>query len=757
MIRQTKYEAIPSVVRSRLLLAVACNASLTAELLQLAIVLFRRLLSSDFEKISKGMPAESFDRMKADLLTLVRMPSDPVFKRKVCDAASELAKNLIDDNGNNMWPEFLNSLFECANSSDVVQKECALHMFAYVPGIFGNQQNKYLDVIRQMLLSCLLESPATNLSVRTAAVKATSSFILAHADEKTIIKQLQECIAPIIQLVASTILMEADHCDQALSSLVELAEKTPQLLRPHFDPLIQFCIMGISDKNVPESRRHLALEIIISMSEAAPATVRKRGSQYLNQIVSHLLLMMADIEEDEEWANADTAEDDDYESEAVIGETSLDRLSCSIGGKTVLPLVISNVSAMLKTPDYKQRVAALMALSAVGEGCRSQMLPLLPEVVDGIIPFLKDNHFRVRYAACNALGQMATDFSPDFQEKFHRKVIPELVVVLDDHLNPRVQAHAGAALVNFFEDCTPKIVIDYLAPVAQKLDEILKIKMQELGSSGNKLVLEQVVVTLASLADAAQENFVNFYDTFVPSLKLIIEQALDEKLKTLRGKAIEAVSLIGLAVGREKFCADATDVMNLLLRQQTGQEQLADDDPQLAYMISAWARICKILGPAFEPYLPFVMGPVLKAASIKIEVAILDRDDVNVMSQDSDWQCVNIGEQQTFGIKTTGLEEKATACQMLVCYARELKDSFANYVEDTLKIMIPLLKFYFHDDIRVAAAESLPFLLDASRVRGGQYMQEMWNFFAPELMKALQSEPEREVLVEMFSSLSSVS
>jgi hypothetical protein len=403
------------------LLAVACSGSLSIEVLQLAVVLFRRLLSSDFEKISKELPAESMDRMKADLLTLIRVPADPVFKRKVCDAASELAKNLVDDNGNNMWPDFLNSLFECANSSDLVLKECALHMFAYVPGIFGNQQNKYLDVIRQMLLSCLIESPTTNLSVRTAAVKATASFILAHADEKAIIRQLQECIAPIIQLVAATILLDSDHCDQALSSLVELAEKTPQLLRPNFDPLIQFCIMGISDKNVPDSRRHSALEVIVSMSEAAPATVRKRGSQYLNQIVAHLLLMMAEIEDDEEWANADEVEDDDYESEAVIGETSLDRLSCSIGGKTILPLVISNVSAMLKHPDFKQRIAALMALSAVGEGCRSQMLPLLPEVVDGIVPFLKDSHFRVRYAACNALGQMATDFSPDFQEKFHRK------------------------------------------------------------------------------------------------------------------------------------------------------------------------------------------------------------------------------------------------------------------------------------------------------------------------------------------------
>ena len=40
-------------------------------------------------------------------------------------------------------------------------------------------------------------------------------------------------------------------------------------------------------------------------------------------------------------------------------------------------------------------------------------------------------------------------------------------------------------------------------------------------------------------------------------------------------------------------------------------------------MISAWARLCKIMGKEFEQYLPLVMGPVLKAAQIKPEVAVI--------------------------------------------------------------------------------------------------------------------------------------
>lgn len=37
--------------------------------------------------------------------------------------------------------------------------------------------------------------------------------------------------------------------------------------------------------------------------------------------------------------------------------------------------------------------------------------------------------------------------------------------------------------------------------------------------------------------------------------------------------------------------------------------------------------------------------------------------------------------QQKFGIKTAGLDEKCTAMQMLVVYAKDLKDGFADFAE----------------------------------------------------------------------------
>lgn len=45
-------------------------------------------------------------------------------------------------------------------------------------------------------------------------------------------------------------------------------------------------------------------------------------------------------------------------------------------------------------------------------------------------------------------------------------------------------------------------------------------------------------------------------------------------------------------------------------------------------------------------------------------------------------------------------EQCETFCVVFqVCYAKELKEGFVEYTEQVVKLMVPLLKFYFHDDI----------------------------------------------------------
>ena len=126
-------------------------------------------------------------------------------------------------------------------------------------------------------------------------------------------------------------------------------------------------------------------------------------------------------------------------------------------------------------------------------------------------------------------------------------------------------------------------------------------------------------------------------------LKNIIQNA--SHLRLLCGRAIECVSLIGRAVGAEKFTQDISEVMDTLLTIQTE----GDDDPQLSYMISAWAWICQIDKSGFKSYLPFDMG--LKAAAMKTDPIYLGTDNLKSAKIDKNWFIFKKEDEAGFGMQ----------------------------------------------------------------------------------------------------------
>ena len=59
------------------------------------------------------------------------------------------------------------------------------------------------------------------------------------------------------------------------------------------------------------------------------------------------------------------------------------------------------------------------------------------------------------------------------------QVVKALLVAMDDYANPRVQSHAGAALVNFSEECPKHILTLYLDAIIEKLEQVLSATFQQ--------------------------------------------------------------------------------------------------------------------------------------------------------------------------------------------------------------------------------------------------------------------------------------
>ena len=71
----------------------------------------------------------------------------------------------------------------------------------------------------------------------------------------------------------------------------------------------------------------------------------------------------------------------------------------------------------------------------------------------------------------------------------------------------------------------------------------------------------------------------------MPGLKGLLQSAQGKDYRMLRGKAMECISLIGVAVGKERFGPDAKEVMEILIKTQTST--LDPDDPQVSFLLQA--------------------------------------------------------------------------------------------------------------------------------------------------------------------------
>jgi hypothetical protein len=421
----------------------------------------------------------------------------------------------------------------------------------------------------------------------------------------------------------------------------------------------------------------------------------------------------------------------------------MDRLANKLGGQVILPATFAWIPRMMSSSAWRDRHAALMAISAISEGCRELMIGELDQVLALVVPALQDPHPRVRYAGCNALGQMSTDFAGTMQEKYHAAVLNNIIPVLDS-AEPRVQAHAAAALVNFCEEAEKNILEPYLAELLRHLLQLLR--------SPKRFVQEQALSTIATIADSAEAAFGQYYETLMPLLFNVLKEEQSKEYRLLRAKAMECATLIALAVGKEKMGQDAMNLVHLLGNIQ--QSIVDADDPQSQYLLHCWGRMCRVLGQDFVPYLPGVMPPLLTVASAKADIQLLeDEDQVDQVDQDEGWELVPL-RGKLIGIKTSTLEDKNTAIELITVYAQILEASFEPYVAETMeKIAIPGLAFFFHDPVRVSSAKLIPQLLNSyKKAHGAQSpgFAEMWNKVAERIIEVLSAEPNIDTLAEMF-------
>ncbi|OBA23195.1 ARM repeat-containing protein [Metschnikowia bicuspidata var. bicuspidata NRRL YB-4993] len=707
-----------------------------------AAVLFRRTairtpqqLASIADRTFGVVAADVQSQVRAVLLHGFVAPQAPAVRRKLADAVAEVAR----DGG---WRELLPAVLQAAQAGDSSVRELAFRVLATLPEII--EKSMVGDVMP------VFDGGFADGSdeVRIAACTAFVAFF------RELPKSIWQAMAPLLPRLLNSLPMflqsgETDALAEVLQSLIDLVELAPKMFKAMFATIVDFCLSLCKNGDLDAAPRLAALELLTTFAEVSPAMCKQTPSYTLSMVLINLSMLTEVSRDDDDaadWNNDDNSEDCDDEPEYDAARQSLDRVALKLGGHALAAPLFQYLPAMCQLDSWRDVFAALMALSSAAEGCCDVLATEIPKLLDMVLPTLSHPHLRVQYACCNALGQMSTDFADVIQRTSGDRILPALVSKLTAKSVPRVQAHAAAALVNFCEAASKEILEPYLDDLLNNLLGLLL--------SPKRYVQEQVLTTIAIIADAAEKKFLKYHSTLLPMLIDFLKSDLGPENRMLTAKCIECATLIAVAVGKDNFSAHTQELINIMGELQNSVVE--PDDPVKLFLEQGWGRLCRIIGDDFVAYLPAVLPPLMLAAKAAQDISLLEEEEAEEFNTNEEWDVINIA-GKLIAVHTAALDEKAAAMDLLRIYATQLKGHFFPWVKEIVQeIALPALDFYLHDGVRGSAALTLAALLRSTIHATSSNSVEtltIWAQMCEKLVDALVNDPVPELLVAYYTAI----
>ena len=224
----------------------------------------------------------------------------------------------------------------------------------------------------------------------------------------------------------------------------------------------------------------------------------------------------------------------------------------------------------------------------------------------------------------------------------------------------------------------------------------------------------------------------------------------------LKGRAIEGISLIAAAVGKEVFKEDSVEILKYLFELK---KSIATDDPREVYLQRSWANYCKALGPDFSIYLPELLPSVLEKAKQDADVTLIN----TVANHDPEkYNLLQLDKDHTIAIKTSTINEKISNLQLLYWIVYELKYAFFPCIELAAKVCCECLAFIYSESVRTHACHILMKLFECVRTavdtqnQDPESILQLFKFVAPVMLKAISKELDREVSIILVDNFAQV-
>ncbi|XP_022948093.1 transportin-1-like [Cucurbita moschata] len=440
------------------------------------------------------------------------------------------------------WPELLQALVKCLDSSDQNHMEGAMDALS-----------KICEDIPQVL-----DSDVPGLSERPINIFLPRLFQFFQSPHATLRKLSLSSVNQYIMLMPTALYVSMDQYLQGLfvlandptsevrklvcQAFVQLIEVRPTFLEPHLRNVIEYMLQVNKDADEEVSLEACEFWSAYCDAQLPPENLR----EFLPHLIPALLSNMVYADDDESLLEAeeegslpdreqdlkprfhssrlhgsDNAEDDDDDIVNIwnlrkCSAAALDILS-NVFGDEILPILMPIVEVNLSAKGdeaWKEREAAVLALGAIAEGCINGLYPHLPQIVTFLIPLLDDKFPLIRSISCWTLSRFSKFIVQGIEnqkgyEQFDKVLMGLLRRLLDN--NKRVQEAACSAFATLEEEAAEEL--------APHLENILQHLVCAFGKyqRRNQRIVYDAIGTLAD-AVGAELNQPAYLDVLMPPL-----------------------------------------------------------------------------------------------------------------------------------------------------------------------------------------------------------------------------------------------
>eukprot|EP00667_Euglena_gracilis_P001185 EG_transcript_1184 len=688
----------------------------------MAAVVLRRKLTGGTAVLYLKLTPPLQAQVRSGLLEALSRQVVASVGRKVCDAVVDLAVVIHQEA---QWEELLACLGGLLASGAEAQQ---LFGFRILQQLLEMAPPKFTPppTLRDVLQAALSSS---RLPLQVAAVKAYAAALTGYDElkdrlagtEGLALRLLEHCLQQ--QREAET--------EEVLRALVDLMDSKPQAVGDELQSCVPTMIQVCRTASTGETVRRLALDFTASAIEGNP----KQPLPVVQEALRLCMALLMELEDDPHWASQGTDYDTADDALVEAAQMSLTRLVEALPSSIVLPAMSVLLSEYAHQADWKPRHAALLAIVQV---CDELKEDHVRQLVPYVIASLKDSSPRVQWAAAQAASQVLTEHGEWLAEEYHEQLMPILLEGLQSAA-PRVVAWVCAAL----RDLCEHLAADDLVPSLPRLLGSCLTLLQ----AGPWFVAEKAFQTVSWVSDVVDEKFQPYYPAYKDLMFQFIEHPQQDR-ESLRGRAMECLTSVGRAVGRDTFRPAAQQFLERTLGLELSKTGQFPTGWSAYYILAAWRRTVGVMQAEMTPYLPRLVPVLLCVASAEVlaegQWAADDESDTVQWVTDAHGlrRCVN----------PTLLEAKTAACEVLGELMAHCKTDFWPYLSTAVEGIAALLAFPLDGKVRSAAAQCLAKVVDCA----GDAITERGRLAAKvvqRLLDTLATEEDAEALVELLKTI----